>query len=268
MLYQRLRVLLRDQHRIEHAGEGFEAPFALPLLEQRPAVLVEALIVEARSGSELDDRFVGALGRGIALVREQDLAAAELRLVDVMAFRITRNQPVESRERLVRLRVELVGARELIQHGVVALVIGIGFEQGGIKMNGLRRPQALVRRQLVLDALGLGAFQVQIAQSAHRLLAKRRITGVQVEEAFVAVHGLGVVHALGGVGTDVDLLAVEILDGLRLLLGVRMPRGGESDAREDADDERGRDPVHGCTFDGSLCGLPPPGLSFGFAVLS
>ena len=47
-----VRSALRNQHRIEHAGEGVQAALVLALLEQRPAVLVQALVVEPRARAD------------------------------------------------------------------------------------------------------------------------------------------------------------------------------------------------------------------------
>ena len=88
-------------------------------------------------------------------------------------------------------------------------------------MNGLGRAQALVGRQFALDALRLGALQIQVVQAPQRFGAQRRIAGIQVEEAPIAVHGLVGVDSLRRLGADVDLLALEILDGRRLLVRCR-----------------------------------------------
>ena len=79
-------------------------------------------------------------------------------------------------------------------------------------MDGFGGAQALVGDEFPLDALGLGAFQVQVAEPAQRLGAQRRIAGVQIEKALVAVHGLGRIDVLRRIGVDVDRLTVEILD--------------------------------------------------------
>ena len=74
-----------DQLEVEHAHEGIERRLVLGLLEQRPAELVEALLVELALRAECARGLVGLLCLWIALGAEQDFAAAELRLVESRA---------------------------------------------------------------------------------------------------------------------------------------------------------------------------------------
>ena len=57
-------------------------------------------------------------------------------------------------------------------------------------MDGFGGAQALVGHEFALDALGFGAFEIQIAEAAQRLGAQRGVSRIQVEKALVAVHGL------------------------------------------------------------------------------
>ncbi len=112
-----------DELGIEHAAERRQALFGQRLFEQRPAVLVEALLVEMRALALLDDDGVGLFGLGIRLRREQQLAAPELHFVHLRAVGILLDDAIQRGERLLGLAGGLVGARELVQHLVVARVV-------------------------------------------------------------------------------------------------------------------------------------------------
>ena len=62
---------------------------------------------------------IGLLGAGVVLRREQQLAAAELRLARVARRRIVLDQPVERLQRRLEVAALLVGARHLVEHAVV-----------------------------------------------------------------------------------------------------------------------------------------------------
>ena len=59
------RIALRHQHRIENSGERLQAAFVLALLEQRPTVFVQALVVVRRGRADFDHGLVGRLRRRI-----------------------------------------------------------------------------------------------------------------------------------------------------------------------------------------------------------
>ena len=77
-------------------------------------------------------------------------------------------------------------------------------------MDGFRGTQTLVGRQFALDPFGFRAFQVQVAQATQCLGPQCGITCVQVEKAFVALHGFGRVHVLRRIGVDIDRLILEV----------------------------------------------------------
>ncbi len=181
-------------------------------------MLVETLVVERGRGADLDDGLVRALCLGVCLVREQQFAAPELHFVDVMTAGIGRHQLIQGRQRLVGLRIEFVGPRQLVEHRVVALIFRIRFQQGGIQVDGFGGAKTLVGNELSLDALGFGTLEIQIAQTAQGFGAQRGIARVQVEKALVAVHGLVGVDVSRRFGVDVDLLGLEVLDGRRVLV--------------------------------------------------
>ena len=215
-LDQQVRIALGYQHRIQHTGERIQAALILALLEQRPAVLVKALVVEAGGGTPLDDGLVCGLRLWVRLVREQDLAAPKLCLVDEMAAGILRHELIQGVERLIGLRVQFVGARQLVEHRIIALVFWIGLEQRRVQMNGFRGTQSFVGREFMLNALGFRAFEIQIAQAAQRFRTQRGVPGIQIEKPLVALHRLCRIDILRRIRTDIDRLVVEILDGRRL----------------------------------------------------
>ena len=226
-LDQGVGVALGNQYRIQHAGEGIQAALILALLEQRPAVLVKTLVVEAGGGTYLDDGLVSGLRLGVRLVREQDLAAPKLRFVDEMAVGVLRHQLIQGVERPVGLRVQFVGARQLVQHRIVALVFWIGLEQRRVQMDGFGGTQSLVGREFTFNAFGFPAFEIQVAQAAQRFGTQRGIPRIQIEKPLVALHRLGRIDILRRVGADIDLLVVEILDRRRFFRRSRQRRGTE-----------------------------------------
>ena len=129
-------------------------------------MLIKTLVIVCGRGADLDDGFVCALRLGVRLVREQQFAAPELRFVDVMAAGIGRHQLIQGRQCLLGLRIELVGARQLVQYRVGSLKLWIRLQQGGVQVDGFRGAQTLVANELALDALGFGALEIQIAQAA------------------------------------------------------------------------------------------------------
>ena len=181
-------------------------------------MFVKTLVVERGGAADFDDRFVCALGPRIGFFGEQQFAAPELGLVDVMAGGVVGHQLVQGGERLFRLRIQLIGARQLVQHRIVALIFRIRLQQRGIQMNRFRGAQALVGYQLALDAFGFRALEVQISETAQGLGTQRRIARIQVEKALVAVHRLVGIDILRRIGADVHLLRVEILDCRRVLV--------------------------------------------------
>ena len=162
------------EHVVEHPAEGRQALERERLLEQRPAVLVEALLVEGGRGATADDGRVGLLGLRVALGREQQLAAPELHLVELRALRIALHDAIERGERLLGLAGGLVGARQLVQHLVVARVVGVGLEQRRVELDGLGALQ-VDRRDLVLP--GARISPASRLRSPRRRMASARSFG-------------------------------------------------------------------------------------------
>ncbi len=184
--HQLLRLL--GQHgAIEHPGERRQAVFVQALLEQRPALLVEALRQEAGLVALGDDVGIRVLRVAVLLGREQQFAAAELHFVHLRCARIAADHIVQRGQRLVGLARGLVGARKLVEHLVVARVVGIALEQAGVELDGfgaLRVDGA----GFAGHAIALAGFHVQIAQAAQRFGAQLRIGLLQFEEALVVLH--------------------------------------------------------------------------------
>ena len=194
-------------------AKDIEAVLVPAQLEQRPAVLVERLVVESRAVRSA--RYHGGIGLlrvTVAPGGKQHLAATELHLGDPAALRIARDDRVECRQRLRGLARGLVAARELVEHLVVALVVGIGLEQRRIQADRLGARDVDLRH-LGAHALELAGFQAQVAQTPQRLGAQLRIGVLQLQELAVILHRLAGAARHLRVPAHLDLLAAEIADG-------------------------------------------------------
>jgi hypothetical protein len=152
-------------------------------------VLVERLLEELRALAGRDDRAVRLLRRGPALRAEQDLAAPELGLGHVAARGVARHQFVETRQRAIEVAFRLVGARQLVQHGVGARIVRLLREQARVQLDGAARLRRARTRDRCLGALGVAGLELEVAEAAQRLGAQRRVAAGQVEEATVQFAG-------------------------------------------------------------------------------
>ena len=119
-----------EQRAIEQFQEGLQAGLVLGLLEHGPAVLVQALLIEARpAGTARDHLLIGGLRLGVALGRKQQFTAPELHLGNLARARIVRDDAIECGECRIALPGGFIGPRELIQDLVVARVVRIGLQQ-------------------------------------------------------------------------------------------------------------------------------------------
>src|SRR5690606_40205271 len=114
---------------VEQRKERLERRAVALLLEQRPAVLVERLLVECGRGPALEHAAIRVLGFGVAARDEERLTATEVRLVVVDRVGVLRHEPVERRERGVDVAARLVRARELIKHEIVLRVARMALEK-------------------------------------------------------------------------------------------------------------------------------------------
>ena len=141
----------------------------------------------------------------------------------------------------------LVGARELIQHLIVARVVRVRLEQSRIQFDGFAALQ-VDRGDFLLHALELAGVEVEIPETAQRFRAQLRVGLSQVEEAPI------VLHRLGGARVDLRVLAHfdpargQILDRGRTvgLRGVRAPqRCSRQTGRQHERARRRHPPSHG-----------------------
>src|SRR5690606_12249687 len=188
-------------------------------------------------GSALDDGGVGAFGVAIAAHAEQDLAAAELRLREPTAVRVGTYQTVEHVERAFGAAIGLVGARQLIHHRIVALVVRIGAQQSFVQLDGFLHLETAER----LVTCGTRAFidlQLQVAESAHRLCTQARIVRLHLEKTAVLLDRLLRLHVCRRIGCHLDLAILEVLDrsGAPLLLGRLARRGYQQDTAQSEQD--------------------------------
>ena len=132
---------------------------------------------------------------------------------------------IQRGERLLGLAGGLVGARELVQHLVVARVVRIGFEQRRVQLDGLAALQ-VDRGDLFLHALDFAGIEVEVAQAAHGFGAQLRIGLLQLEEAAIVFHRLAGVGIELGVLFDRHGLLAQVLDGALVgVLGIRSHGG-------------------------------------------
>ncbi len=122
---------------IEHRHVPVQRLFVELLLVQRPAELVQGQLVVRRGAAHGDDRAVGALRIEVFLAHEVVFAAPEVHLVDVLRIGILGDQAVHDLHGLVGLADLVVGARHLVEHLVVALVIRVGLEDLPVRFDGL-----------------------------------------------------------------------------------------------------------------------------------
>jgi hypothetical protein len=233
------QLAVAHQQAVEHLEERSNPFLATTLLEQRPAVLVQALLVEIAVGTGLDDRGVCGLGVAIAAGAEQDLAAAELRLRVPRALRELPDQLVEHRERLLRLALRFVRTRQLIHHRIVARVIGVRRQQALIEPDRLLQLQTFDARIHAAGPRGFVDLHLQVAEASHCLGAHLLVARLQLQELAVLLDRLLRLHVARRIGRDLDFAVLEVLDRARgLLLGGRY---GDRAECTDADERGSQD---------------------------
>ena len=173
------------QTRVEQAQERGQARLVAVLLEQRPAVLVQRLFVERRLGIERQHGRVGALGRLIALAREQDFATPELHFVEQRRLRKTRNQLVQRRQRRERIATAFLRPRQLVEHQIVARKIRVFGEQTAIQGDGLGIGRGAKLVAAALQFVGFAGFEFEIAETTQGLGGAFRIGAGKLEKLAV-----------------------------------------------------------------------------------
>ena len=208
------------------------------------------MLVELALRAESARGLVGLLRLGVASGTEQDLAAAELRLVEARARGIGCNQGIEIPERLVRLAQGLPASRELVEHDVGARVIRLLLEQAGVDIDRLACLGLAHARGLAARAVP--RLDLQVAEPAHRLGAKGRITALEFEEAAVELLGTIRIGRDGLAGANFRCGALEVLERRRR----RRSLGGQGRKRRERQRDRGNErATHGCAscgFAGAL----------------
>ena len=178
------------------------------------------------------------LGVGVALGGEQQLAAAELHFIELRALRVALHDAIEGSERGIRLAGGLVGARQLVEHLVVARIVGVGLEQRAVEADGFRALQ-IDGGHLLLEALHLAGIEVQVAQSPQRLGAQPGIGVLHLEEVAVILHGARAARARGRIGMHLDLAPAEIADGAARWCTIRgRALGGHAQRQQRAQRQR------------------------------
>ena len=218
-----------DEHTVDHFQERGNAFFGAALLEERPAVLVQTLIVVAAGGTGRNDCRIRRFGVAITRRAEKQLASPELRLRGPFALRELRDHLVQHCKCFLGLRLRFVRTRELVHDRVVALVFRILLEQRFIQLDRFLVLQAIEVRG-TSGARGFIDFDLQIAQPAHRLRSHLFVRRFELEEALVLLDGLLRLNIRRRIALDLDLAILEILDragGLGLLVGERGRAGDQ-----------------------------------------
>jgi hypothetical protein len=205
--------------------------------------LNSALLVELRLRPDRDHARVRARRFRPAPRHEEHLAAAELGLRAVLARRVALDEFIQRRECLVVLLVGLVGAGQLVEHRIVALVVRIGREQLRVEQDRVGGVERRTLREVLLDAIDLAGLELQVAEPAHCLGTQCGIAFGEVEERRVVFAGAVRAAADGIVRANLDLPLVEVGDGRRLLLRRRLDGRGR-DQRRAGDRDAGAQAVH------------------------
>ncbi len=187
------------------------------LLEHRPAVLVQGLLVECRAIAFLEHDRVGALRVAIALLHEQRLAAPELRFVEMLRTRVLLDQAIERRQRVVDAPFGFVSSRELVENEIVLGVVRIRLEQLLVHLN--RAAERTERLDVARKLLDVGRLELQVRKPPHRLGLEQRVVGRDVEKQAIALHRLRFAADDRRLRVHLDVGALEILDRARRLVG-------------------------------------------------
>ena len=145
----RAQASVANQHAVEQHEERGRAVGVARLLEERPAPLVERLLIECRRRPARQDRCIRLPGLGVMLLAEESFAAPELGFVEVAAVGVRGDQSVEHGTRLDRLADALVRACKLVEDGVCGGRVGLLLEQtlvGRYGLAGRRDGRAAIRR--------------------------------------------------------------------------------------------------------------------------
>ena len=162
-------------------------------------------------------RLVGHLGPRIVAHRKQHLAAPELRLVAIAGPRVLHDQPVQRLQRRLQIAALLVGARHLVQHAVIARILGKVLQVLLVQLHG----GVIVGRAGVRLRAGgphIGQIHLQIAEAAHRL-GSLRIFRRRLQEFLVRRDRALLAAGDFLVRNDVDLAACQAVQRRRRLGG-------------------------------------------------
>ncbi len=133
------------------------------LLVERPAHLVESQFEVRRTCAHADNGAVGVFGIEEFLPDEVILAAPEKDLVEIPGVGILGDEPVHDQHRLIRLADLVVGAGQLVQDLVIALVVRIRLEDFPVHRDRFARS----RRHRDLLPIRHRGFQVRCAREQY-----------------------------------------------------------------------------------------------------
>ena len=179
-----LVLLAGRQVTVEDRDEGADGFLELGLLVLRPAVLVLRRHEERRLVGQVHDDLVFGLGLRVALGQEQQFGAAEVRVADQIGIRMALGQPPQRVDRGIDLADVLVGARELVEHAVVVLVLGPVVQQLVVETD-----RVLDRLLALLGiALGIAHLDLQVREATGGLGLGIHI-GLQFQQLAIIVGG-------------------------------------------------------------------------------
>ena len=122
---------------VQHAGKPGQRLVIQLLLVERPAELVQGDFVIGGDRPEIDDELVGLFGIDVFLAGEEILATPELHLVEILRARVVLDDPRHDGHRFLDAAQLFVGARHVVQHLVVAIVVRVFRQQFLVQLDRL-----------------------------------------------------------------------------------------------------------------------------------
>ncbi len=223
---------------VEHAEERLQRIVQPPLLEQRPALHVQRAVLVWVARFAAQHLGVGLLGLDVVARGEQQFAAAELCLGAVGRVRVLLHQPVERFQCRFQLTALFVRTRQLVQHAVVAGVLGIGLQEVVVARDCGAVVRRAVARAFAVGDARVGAVHFQVADAAHCFRALRR-SRRHFEEFAVGRDCLVLAALDAGVRRHVHLAAGQALDRRRVIGGAgTAPAGTGAQAARDQEQQQ------------------------------
>ena len=104
----------------------------------------------------------------VVLAQEQHFTPPKLHFVNQWCIRVLADKLVEHGHGFVVAATNFVGTPQLVKDRVVAAILGIGFQQLLIKIDGVVVASVIDCVDILRELFSLGRIEFQIAKSAHR----------------------------------------------------------------------------------------------------